>query len=64
MKETVVVYDTKGVNFLITCKNAAAIVKSMLHSVKINYMLIDMRYSATPKQERAEQADIIFYVDM
>lgn len=64
MKETVIVYDRHGVNFVITCKNAVVIVKSMLHSVKINYTLIDMRYSATPKRERAEQADYIFYVDM
>lgn len=39
------VYDGKGLNFTIKSKNALEIVKSLLHSIKADYIVIDMTHA-------------------
>lgn len=41
------VYDGKGLNFTIKSKNALEIVKSLLHSIKVDYIVIDMTHATS-----------------
>lgn len=42
---TVKVYDGRGLNFTIKSKNALFIVKSLLHSIKANYIVVDLTHA-------------------
>ena len=42
---TVRVYDNIGMNFEMKSKNALAIIKSLLHGIKRNYVIIDYTHS-------------------
>lgn len=52
------VYDSKGINFALKSKNAVEIVKSLLHSIKANYVVIDLTH-ADPNNKDADYVVII-----
>lgn len=62
-KITVVILDDGGFNCAVTSVNALEVVKSLLHSIKRNYIVVDLEYSATPKAERPHNEDYIVIVD-
>lgn len=39
------VYDDRGLNFEMKSKNALTIIKSLLHAIKRNYVIIDYTHS-------------------
>ena len=54
------VYDSKGINFALKSKNALYIIKSLLHSIKENYVVIDLTH-ADP--DKGKDADYIVIID-
>lgn len=62
-KVTVVLVDEGGFNCAITSVNALEVVKSLLHSIKRNYIVIDLEYDSIPKAERPNNEDYIVIVD-
>ena len=63
---TVAVYDSDGLNFLIKGTNALEITKSILHSLRINYVLVDYRYASREQRNdrENESEDFAFYLDI
>ena len=61
---TVAVYDSDGLNFLIKGANALEVTRSIFHSLRINYVLVDYR-NASPEQceDNEECEDFAFYLD-
>ena len=53
------VYDSKGINFSLKSKNAVEIVKSLLHSIKANYVVIDLTHADPDKGKDADYVVII-----
>ena len=53
---TVRVYDNYGMNFEMKSKNALEIIKSLLHGIKRNYVIIDYTHSVEC------EVDYIFYL--
>ena len=62
-KVTVEVHDGLGLNCTIVSANALEIVKSLLDSVKRNYVVIDLTHCARPKSERDNKEDYIIMVE-
>ena len=60
---TVVVHDYDGLNCVIKSPNALEVIKSLLHSIKANYTLVDMRFSGTPRDMREHGADYLILVE-
>ena len=62
---TVEVYDHSGLNFAIKGINALEITKSIFHSLRINYVLVDYRNASREQREDREDAgaDFAFYLD-
>ena len=56
---TVKVYDGRGLNFTIKSKNALFIVKSLLHSIKANYIVVDLTHA----NDRGNDADYEVIID-
>lgn len=54
------VYDNKGINFTIKSRNAVEIVKSLLHSIKANYIVVDLTHADT---EKGKDADYVVIID-
>lgn len=54
------VYDNTGLNFVMKSKNAITVVKSLLHSIKANYVVIDLTH-ADP--EKGKDADYVVIID-
>lgn len=52
------VYDNKGINFALKSSNALTIIKSLLHGIKTNYVVIDLTH-ADPEQKDADYVVII-----
>lgn len=50
------VYDDRGLNFEMKSKNALLIIKSLLHGIKRNYVIIDYTHSIE------SECDYIVYV--
>lgn len=53
------VYDNKGINFALKSRNAVEIVKSLLHSIKANYVVIDLTHADPDKGKDADYVVII-----
>ena len=53
------VYDNRGLNFVMKSKNAIDIVKSLLHSIKANYVVIDLTHADPYKGKDADYVVII-----
>lgn len=67
---TVAVYDSDGLNFAIKGANALEITKSIFHSLRINYVLIDYMHASFEQREdnkyckdKGEREDFAFYLD-
>lgn len=54
------VYDERGINFVLKSRNALEIVKSLLHSIKLNYIVVDLTHAETDK---GKDADYIVIID-
>lgn len=54
------VYDNRGLNFTMKSRNAIDIVKSLLHSIKANYVVIDLTH-ADP--DKGKDADFVVIID-
>ena len=53
------VYDGSGLNFTMKSRNAIDIVKSLLHSIKANYVVIDLTHADPDKGKDADYVVII-----
>lgn len=62
---TVAVYDHDGLNFAIKGANALEVTKSIFHSLRINYVLVDYRYASREQRNDRENEceDYAFYLD-
>lgn len=61
---TVAVYDGDGLNFVIKGVNAVETVKSILHGLRINYVLVDYRHASLEQCEGNKDCeDFAFYLD-
>ena len=63
---TVAVYDSDGLNFVIKGVNAVEIVKSILHGLRVNYVLVDFRHASIEQcvdYETEKLEDFAFYLD-
>lgn len=54
------VYDGDGLNFTIKSKNALEIVKSLLHSIKIDYFVIDLTHA---NRDKGNKVDYQVFID-
>lgn len=54
------VYDNSGLNFVMKSKNAIIVVKSLLHSIKANYIVVDLTHADT---EKGKDADYVVIID-
>ncbi len=53
------VYDSTGLNFTMKSRNAIEIVKSLLHSIRANYVVIDLTHADPDKGKDADYVVII-----
>ena len=65
MKSVIVaVYDGDGLNFIIKGANAVEVVRSILHSLRVNYAFVDYRFASLEQREDNEDCeDFAFYLD-
>lgn len=62
-KVTVAVMDRHGMNCCVTSTNALEVVTTLLGSINRTFIVVDVRYCATPKSERDYNEDYLVYVD-
>lgn len=63
---TVGVYDSDGLNFVIKGVNAVEIVKSILHGLRVNYVIVDFQHASIEQCmnfESEKLEDFAFYLD-
>ncbi len=62
-KVTVTINDAHGLNCTVVSENALEVCKSILHSIRKNYVLIDLTHCGRSKEERIDGEDYMIIVE-
>lgn len=62
-KVTVSINDANGLNCTVVSENALEVCKSLLHSIRKNYVVIDLTHCGRPKEERIDGEDYMIIVE-